>query len=265
MDSIFDKHTKEDLREFIARWPEQVNADEAFERACAALKYYGSSKHDREEKRPSQELEARWYESIERNAPDYGVYSEPLFLSDIWACWKLYSRKYVLAVRALGLSVGSVVDLGCGFGYTTAALKELYPSADVFGTNFEGSPQWKFAAELGKERGFSLAPDVQKLNKQIDLVFASEYFEHIENPVEHLCGVLTVCQPKYLVIANAFGTVSVGHFVKYKYRDSLGLDVAIDGKHVGKVFNQALRGDGYTRVETGFWNDRPAVWRKAAS
>ena len=262
MDSIFDKHTKEHLREFIAAWPEQVNADEAFERACAALRYYGGSKHDREETRPSQELETRWYESLERGAPDYGVYSEPLFLSDIWACWKLYSRKYVQAVRTINLSVGSVVDLGCGFGYTTAALKELYPSADVFGTNFEDCPQWKFASALGKERGLSLAPDVQKLNRQIDLVFASEYFEHIESPVGHLHGVLDVCRPKYLVLANAFGTISVGHFVKYKYRDSLGLDGAIDGKHIGKVFNQALRSTGYARVKTGFWNDRPAVWQK---
>lgn len=103
------------------------------------------------------------------------------------------------------------------------------------------------------ERGFSLAPDVQKLSRKIDLVFASEYFEHIEKPVEHLIDVLNAVSPKYLVIANSFGTTSVGHFFSDKRA----------GRQVSRVFNAALREHGYEKVKTKCWNDRPTFWKRA--
>ncbi len=265
MDSIFDKHTKEHLREFIAAWPsDDIDRDKAFDLACAALKYYGGSKTERVMSREWQDLENRWYASLTAGTPDYTVYDAPYFLSDIWACCCIYSRKYLMSARKhviSGMQVGSAVDLGCGFGYTTAGLKELFPEAEVFGTNFEDSRQWKFATVLGKERGFTLAPDVHKLNRKIDLVFASEYFEHFENPVAHLRDVVSTIEPKYLLIANAFGTTSVGHFDVYKH--SCGLfDMPIFGNKISVVFNDELRKSGYKKVETACWNDRPCLWEK---
>jgi SAM-dependent methyltransferase len=258
--SIFEKRTKNDLREFVSKWAalQVIDETKAFDLACAAMKYYKGDKSERINLREFQDLEKQWYDSLAKGEPDYSVYGAPYFLSDIWACWVLYSRKYLLSARAHIISdmqVRSVADLGCGFGYTTAGLKELFPSATVFGTNFEGCLQWKFAAALGKERGFALAPDVQSLNRNIDLVFASEYFEHIEEPVAHLAQVLSACNPKYLVIANSFGTTSVGHFFSDKQA----------GRRVSRAFNATLRGLGYEKMKTKCWNDRPTFWKQAKS
>jgi SAM-dependent methyltransferase len=270
MESIFTKNTKEALAEFITRWAaiEEIDQEKALALAASALVYYKAGKKARAEQRPNQELEKRWYASLTAGEPDYSVYGDQYFLSDIWACWMLYSRKYLLNIQknCIGKSidvqnVGSVVDLGCGFGYTTAALKELFPNAEVYGTNFEGGIQWKFAEQVGSERGFTLAPDVHKLDCQIDLIFASEYFEHIENPVEHLEDLLKTCKPKYIICANAFGTTSVGHFDDYKHNDAGLFGNLISGKKIGREFNRALRAAGYSKVKTGCWNDRPNLWK----
>lgn len=264
--SIFDAYKTTDLHEFVERWSalEDINKTHAMTLAQEALAYYSGSKTARQDRRPFQELEARWYRSLACGAPDYSVYGERYFLSDIWACWVLYSRKYLLSIdkkmRALLPPVCSVADLGNGFGYTTAGLKELFPSADVFGTNFEGGIQWRFAERVGAERGFSLAPNIQALSRHVSLVFASEYFEHIENPVEHLNDIVTSTRPCAFVLANAFGTESVGHFVEYTHSSPLGMAHKLDGKATSRAFGKALREHGYTKAETGCWNDRPALW-----
>jgi len=95
------------------------------------------------------------------------------------------------------------------------------------------------------------------LESHADLVFASEYFEHWEAPIEHLEEVLSKATPKALVIANAFGSKSVGHFDVYKDRG-----VEFSPKNISRKFNQCLRNHGYTLVQTKFWNGRPTVWIK---
>ena len=64
----------------------------------------------------------------------------------------------------------TVLDLGCGFGYTTAALKEIYPRAEVIGTNLRGTSQYKVSSAIGKQRNFSVKDSIPKA----DLIFASE-------------------------------------------------------------------------------------------
>lgn len=268
MNSIFEEKTKDSLRSFISKWAAlaDINQEKAYELALRSLAYYrgGSEKTNL---RSFQELERRWYASLKRGAPDYSVYDDPYFLSDIWACWILYSRKYLTsmnskkALRGRSIvedagEVSSAADLGCGFGYTTAGLKELFPNANVVGTNLESTCQFRLASALGVERGFSLVPSVDRLGRR-DLVFASEYFEHIENPVEHLKEVFDVCAPRFIITANSFGTTSVGHFLKYRHGDAL-----LDGKAVSRIFNGTLRSSGYEKVDTTCWNGRPAYWRK---
>lgn len=214
---------------------------------------------------PDANLEARWYASLEAGAPDYRVYHERAFLRDLWFCWVGYSRRYLMMVSSprrdgrrlvdqLG-DVGSVIDLGCGAGYTTAALKEMWPTARVIGTNLPGTPQYEVAAKLSRLHGFEVASRVEE---HADLVFASEYFEHFEWPITHLREVLDCATPKALVIANSFGSRSTGHFPEYK-----DLDRTYSNKRIGRVFNSELRSRGYQKMETGFWNGRPTVWRKS--
>jgi SAM-dependent methyltransferase len=209
-------------------------------------------------------LEDRWYASLDTWDPDYSVYSDPDFLPELWGCWAFYSRRYLRDLRRLwGDTLSTfeyVVDLGCGIGMTTAALTELCPRADVFGSDLLSSPQWMFAAALGNRVGFTMVGDafLTELNPERlpDMVFASEYFEHFESPIDHLRDVLAL-DPTYLVMANAFTGRAIGHF--NAYRDG---DEWVAPRKISKRFRDHLRSEGYEPVDLGVWNNRPEVWSR---
>lgn len=209
------------------------------------------------------DLEAHWYWSVSENRPDFGIYGREEYLAEAWACWSVYSRKYLRALAqptmfppdgilaALG-SVRSVLDLGCGIGYSTAGLKSLFPDADVAGTNLPGTFQTAIAREIGSTAGFRVIPAP---DGPVDLIFASEYFEHFEAPLEHLRDVLSVARPRALVVANTFTSPSIGHFPEY------AVDGArLSGTVTSRRFNDELRSRGYVPLKTRCWNNRPRVW-----
>lgn len=271
--SVFSKIKPSDLVEYLTlckKYRPSFDVENATQIALASIKYYRGNEALREVLREGHALEKRWYDSLQKGKPDYSVYDDDYFISDVWSCWVLYSRKYLLAMtspKALStgqtpvsfISARSVIDLGCGFGYTTAALKELFPKANVFATNIEGTLQFKVAFEVGKRAGFIVRPNIAAVGAQTDLVFASEYFEHIEDPIAHLEEILRVGRPRFLLLANAFGATAVGHFDVYKHGVQL-----VPGKQMGRLFNKTLRAHGYEQVKTNFWNNRPAFWAKKA-
>lgn len=194
-------------------------------------------------------LQKRWYDSQQE---DQSVYDDDGYIAELWRCWVRYSRGYLLDLRSSFISdwpVASVVDVGNGFGYTTLGLSELWPRAKVFGTNVS-EPQMAVARSLGVD----VRPGIEH---PVDLVFASEYFEHWRHPIEHLDDVLDAADPIALVCANTFNGVSTGHFDMYWHHD-----VAMTGRQTSRRFNARLRERGFSRVETGFWNNRPAVWER---
>jgi len=154
-------------------------------------------------------------------------------------------------------NIDSIMDLGCGFGYTTAGLKELFPTAIVYGTNIKDTTQYMIASYFARVRSFTIISDTQQINTHIDLIFASEYFEHFERPIEHLLDILHICTPDFLLIANSFNTVSIGHFTTYYH-----LKQAYTGKQISGLFNDTLRLFRYEKVKTNLWNSRPTYWRK---
>lgn len=266
MQSILSLYDESAFREYlrIASRFKQFDIDSMVETTFATIRYYRGDKNQRASLRSGQELEAKWYTSLQRNEPDYSVYNDTFFVGDVWACWVLYSRKYLQNLKTpiacqnsslteLFRDAKSVADLGCGIGYTTAGLKELFPHASVYGTQLAGF-QFDVATEIGKERQFRVC---EKVESQTDLIFASEYFEHFQKPVEHLVDVIDVADPKYFIIASSFGSRSVGHFDWY-----IVDGVKILNRSVGRIFNQMLRRRGYVQIETGYWNNRPTVWQK---
>ena len=267
MKKNIDKFKKQDLQNFVELCSAyiDIDKDKFFELASNALLYYKGSKGQREQLREYQEIESRWYNSLTAEKPDYSVYDDPYMLVEVWACWVMYSRKYIRLLDKAGQTeygslrdalgcITSIADIGCGCAYTTSAWKEAYPDANVIGTQVVGSPQFEIATNMGAVHGFSI---IGQLESHADLIFASEYFEHWEAPVEHLEEVLAKATPKALIIANAFGSKSVGHFDIYKDRG-----VGYSPKTISRKFNQCLRNHGYTLVRTKFWNDRPTVWIK---
>jgi len=237
--------------------------------ALKTVAHLRGTRADRAQSVALQELELRWYKSLENGGcPDYGVYESDAYMGELWACWAVYSRNYLRAIRrsnSLGRgsvlsSIGNarrVIDLGCGFGWTTASLKQMFVSAEVIGTNLDGTRQTAMARSVGNHYGFEVVPDVACVNKAADLIFASEYFEHILEPVDHLNEVLDAVSPKAMLIANAFGTRAIGHFESYNVGGK-----TVSSKAASKAFNDTLRGRGYMRAKTKMWNNRPAYWKK---
>jgi hypothetical protein len=216
-----------------------------------------------ERERSLLELEERWYASLEARAPDFSVYAEDAYLGELWACWIIYSRPHLRAIASkLAIrfcNVRAVADLGCGCGLASAALRELFPTARVVGTNFEDTVQMRVARMLGSQYGFDLVSRLEDVGS-VDLVLASEYFEHIPNPIAHWADVARLTQPRYALIANAFGARAIGHFHFY-FVD--GVWLAADS--VGRKFNAQMRADGYAKIKTGLWNERPALWSREST
>lgn len=208
-------------------------------------------------------LEQHWFNVLD-TAPDYSVYDDDLYVAETYVCWTTYSQKYCKMLSAstkylpdglineLG-KVDTVVDLGCGHGFSTAALKLLFPDSKVIGTNLPNNLQWDVASVLAAEHKFDLLPVISATPASI--VFASEYFEHFYEPVKHLNEVLKNLSPKFLIVANAFGQIGTGHFHEYLVDGLL-----INGKDTNKAFAKVLRANGYEKLTTGFWNSRPTVW-----
>lgn len=210
------------------------------------------------------DLEKCWYASLEKGAPDYSVYSHPTYLGDIWTCWCLYSRNSILSLKNPKSLVSravtdelakfdSITDLGCGFGFTTLALKEVLPNLRVNATNLETSYQFKLAKKNFEGKDIALFGDTSQVG-QTDIVFASEYFEHFERPIEHLVEVLKM-SPKVLILANTFKGTAIGHFNTYKD----GKD-SIPNSQMARKFNAFLRSQGFKKMTTKIWNQRPALW-----
>jgi SAM-dependent methyltransferase len=212
-------------------------------------------------------MEAEWYRSLNPFDPDYSIYNDEYYFTDMWVCWQMYSRGYLRSINhphseqkdhsigELFSHVSTVVDLGCGIGYTTAALTELFPMENVFATNLEGTRQWKWCNEMSKVFGFTLLPDTTDVNQKDCLVVAFEYFEHFYKPIEHLKKVLQDCDPEFLYLANSFNTRSMGHFTEYEVDGQV-----INQKHINREFNAALKREGYRQVKTNVWNNKPALW-----
>jgi 2-polyprenyl-3-methyl-5-hydroxy-6-metoxy-1,4-benzoquinol methylase len=226
------------------------------------IQHYGGSKLKRAESAPMQRLETQWYDSLQRGAPDYSVYGDDEYIYDVVACFQVYSRRYLHDVQRRGLldrlkTMSCIVDLGCGIGLTTAMLAQMYPSADIYGTNLPQTVQFDMAQSLGAEARFAITDDIAAIASPVDLIFASEYFEHILAPIDHLRDVLAQLAPRALLVANSFNTRSVGHFETYRV-DGQNMESA----KVSRAFNHALRVSGYRKEDTGLWNNRPAFWTR---
>lgn len=213
-----------------------------------------------------QKLLDAWNDSLNDNDPDYSVYSQYAILQDIWACWSMYSRAHlkslsakkcgdVSVLEALG-EVNSILDIGNGIGYSTAALKQLFPLADVVGYNVIDSFQYKICERVAVDYHFAMTGDLEDVG-HVDLLFASEYFEHYEYPVEHLEEVIELTEPRNIIVANSFGTEAIGHFAHYKYKNSV-----LTFRQIRKAFSDFLKDNNYVKQNTTCWNDRPHFWQR---
>jgi hypothetical protein len=211
-------------------------------------------------------LEQHWYLTLRAGAPDYTVYDTDDYLVEAVHCWWAYSRPYLRncgkpgslppdGVWARFADASTIVDVGNGLGFTSAALRLLHPAARVVGTNMPGSTQYRIASHLADAYGFTMVPDVHTAPTAPDLVWATEYFEHFQSPLDHADEVIGTLQPRALLIANTFGGDATGHFDTYTVNGE-----ELPCRSVARLFNQNLRRHGYRKVATTMWNGRPTLW-----
>lgn len=263
---IFEQKISEVFESFIQQCGsiKTIDVDTVRDMSKASINYCTASKIDRD-KIPRNQLNVlhdRWYESLSNKKPDWSVYDEDAYLGDLWACWAIYSRNYLKKIHTTNVLSGAgeikkIVDLGCGFAYTTVGLRQIYPRATVIGTNLDNTVQMDLAKQMADKYDFDMVSSIRDIEAPIDLLFASEYFEHIIGPIYHLKDILYRLNPKVLILANAFTTKSIGHFDHYNIDNS-----AVSGKKVSRLFNAELKNHGYKRMQTKFWNNRPDFWVK---
>jgi SAM-dependent methyltransferase len=209
-------------------------------------------------------LEKQWYSSLD-GKPDYSVYSDPYYICDIWVCWVLYSHKALKAIANkkslinqsvvdyLG-EVKTVLDLGCGFGFTTSCLSEMFSNANVYGTNLLDTFQYKICEKISKKAKFEVVENSDGI-RNADIVFASEYFEHIEESLEHLYEIIKKNAPRILVVANGYNGYAIGHFNEYLYQGRY-----FSAKKTSLNFGKMMRFMKYQKLKTKIWNSRPSIW-----
>lgn len=258
--------SKSDLVHFLNECAlvSEVDVDLAIQIATSHIQSHDKRNFNAKHLKRITDLQKRWKASLKREQPDFSVYDDPYYVCELWLCWIRYSRRYLRDISkntslfsksiVSDIRANSVLDLGCGFGYTTAVLKEIFPRAAVTGTELLTTTQAKLARKLGRKANFKIVGSHAR--QKADLVFASEYFEHFDRPVEHLVDVIERVKPTYWLIANSFGTDAIGHFQTYHHKDEL-----YDAKGISKLFSQTMRSYGYERVKTKCWNNRPAYWK----
>ena len=222
------------------------------ERLC-----WDMTRHYRERSIEQTDFEKAWHQSVSNGTPDYSIYDGERYVPEATACYLVYAKRYIRTSAKFiegKWAVNEIWDLGCGIGASTALLKLIFPEANVFGTQLP-SDQRRVAEELSKTHGFQIADSMKSSGDAV--VFMLDYLEHFECPTDHLKTIIEQ-KPKLLVMANSFGATAVGHFPKYKIGDSL-----FGNKETGRHFSKWLKNNGYKKVETGFYNNRPAIWERA--
>lgn len=268
MKKLIEQKPKELIDSFINQYNSiiPVNIDYTKEVIEEALK-----NHNKFKKYGSyfETLTDLWYHSLKRNEYNYSLYDDDYYFTDLIFCFVVYSRKYINSLKKNVFlandeiifnrlsKYSSIIDLGCGVGYSTALLKDHFEGFEIYATNLKDTKQYEFCNYIAKEYGFNLVSDIAKIDRSIDIVFASEYFEHIINPIEEIKEVIYTLDPKVLILANSFNTRSLGHFETYYDKGE-----AIDQKYISRLFNKSLQEAGFTKVKTNLWNNKPAIFIK---
>ena len=276
--NLLTQKPKELLKDFIKNYSNEYDVDNDFSINLIndCIKHYNGKQ---EAPIYLKKLMDEWYNGVkdveDNNATEfnYNVYNDKYyFATDLWPCFILYSRKYILGIIKNNIisekikNCNSIIDLGCGLGYSTAMLKQLYPDKEVIGTNIKGTEQYNFCKSMSKIYNFKIVESEHALDKDVDVVFASEYFEHIFDAPINIQLLIEKLNPKYLLLAITFSQKSVGHFNYYRFRnyENKLLQFA-DNKKISKIFNNTLKRLGYKSIKTGLWNNRPNFWSKNES
>lgn len=217
-------------------------------------------------------LTDQWYFHLRNNDLEsaYSVYNDDYYFTDVWNCFVTYSRTYLrrfykvsiddtYSILDMTKQSKKIVDIGCGIGYTTAALTQMYHDVKVYGLNLKNTKQWTFCEKVSEKYAFNMIESIEEIDDKVDIVFASEFFEHVIDPIGYVTDLVFKISPKYMIISNAFNTRSIGHFDRYHIASE---NRVVESADISKKFNKCLTNLGYKRIKTTLFNGKPNVWMK---
>ena len=214
-----------------------------------------------------KELDNWWYD----NYKDFSRYKSYHYLYAGLNCFDRFSKPCAIyAKQYLGdRKIKSIVDVGAGIGLSTMLLADLFPEAVVYYNNITPSVQADFFKNhKGYGRGEWGAPTIGTITEKemmqhgpFDMLFASEYFEHFEDPMKQTDFLLNQVGFKHLVINNSFNVKAYGHFNEFKHNKILDMYEVLQPKQMSKMWLKAVRQD-YYELDVKCWNGRPKIFEK---
>jgi 2-polyprenyl-3-methyl-5-hydroxy-6-metoxy-1,4-benzoquinol methylase len=210
-----------------------------------------------------KELDNWWYD----NYKDFSRYSTWHYLYAGLNCFDNYSKHSAFyAHQYLGdKQIKSIVDVGAGIGLSTMLLAELFPKAKVYYNNISPSLQHSFfeshkfyrtnCSGLSENDPAFITEEQMVQHGPFDMLFASEYFEHFEQPMLQTKFLFDNVGFKYLVVNNSFNVKAYGHFNEYECSGKL------TPKQMSKLWLGYARCD-YKEMEVKCWNGRPKIFEK---
>lgn len=211
-----------------------------------------------------KELDNWWYD----NYRDFSRYKSYHYLYAGLNCFNNYSKQCALyAKQYLGdKPIKSIVDVGAGIGLSTMLLADLFPSARVYYNNITPSLQSEFFEEHKNAKVNNMAYKSQPVSAiteedmrthgPFDMLFASEYFEHFEEPIKQTDFLLNQVGFTYLVVNNSFNVKAYGHFEQFKHNEILTMP-----KAMSKLWLKTVR-ESYNELDVKCWNGRPKIFEK---
>lgn len=122
-----------------------------------------------------------------------------------------------------GANPKTILDVGCGEGYTTMCIKNSFPEVEIEGIEF-GETVLKKACELHPHIRFEQGSiySIKRGNESYDLVLSSEVLEHLDNPINGLLELKRVSNRFVLISVPNEPWWRIANLLRFAYITDLG-------------------------------------------
>lgn len=159
--------------------------------------------------------------------------------------WYRYEKQIKIALQ-FG-PMGSVLDIGCGWGHTTAMLAASYPEAELVGLDMARSPTWNNLRGYGPQFVVSDALALPFAPETFDVVISFGAMEHTDDAQGFLNSVSRVLKNGgYCIIFNLPNKYAFSEWCS----DLLGL-WHHDRKYTRKEVANLLTATGFSIIKLG--------------
>ena len=187
----------------------------------------------------------------------------------LWGCLGSYynsSKGYIPKIKTafekMNYVPKTVLDFGAGVGLATYDLAELLSNTTVYYYNISEIQTSLFKEMLKQFPIDNIVIIDDPLSVNAEVVFCSEFFEHIKTPEDALKYIMGIPGVKHILEASSFRFSDVaGHYETFIFDN-----VEVSCNDAQKNFNKLMRRYGFQLSNKVYnvscWNNRPNIWVK---